>query len=112
MGRWLKQEITRNPIRILGALLMKGALKALKRKTSAKQYGGAPLLGVRGICIIGHGNSDANAAKNGILQAARAVSQTLNQAILEGIQKLRAAEAAEAPAWANGSAPAAGEEPA
>jgi glycerol-3-phosphate acyltransferase PlsX len=110
--RWLKAEILRNPLRILGALFMAGGFRALKRKTSQKTYGGAPLLGVNGICIIGHGNSDANAAKNGILQAARAVSQNLNQAILEGIQKLRAAEDAEAQAWANGSAPAAGEEPA
>lgn len=110
--RWLKAEILRNPLRILGALFMAGGFRALKRKTSQKTYGGAPLLGVNGICIIGHGNSDANAAKNGILQAARAVSQNLNQAILEGIQKLREAEDAEAREWAGASAPADREEPA
>ena len=112
VSSWLKQEVTRNPIRIVGALLMAGALKALRRKTSAKQYGGAPLLGVRGICIIGHGNSDALAAKNGILQAARAVAQNLNEAILGGIQELHALQAAqEAKATWGGDAEADAEAP-
>ena len=86
IGKWLKSEMTKNPIRILGSILLSGGLRALKKKTSNKTYGGAPLLGVNGICIIGHGSSDAIAAKNGILQAARAVKLRLNEAILEGVQ--------------------------
>lgn len=86
IGKWLKSEMTKNPIRILGSLLLSGGLRSLKKKTSNKTYGGAPLLGVNGICIIGHGSSDAIAAKNGILQAARAVKLRLNEAILEGVQ--------------------------
>ncbi|HAL92112.1 MAG TPA: phosphate acyltransferase PlsX [Verrucomicrobia bacterium] len=87
IGRWLKHELTRNPIRLLGALLLSGGLRALKKKTSQKTYGGAPLLGVNGICIIGHGSSDKIAAKNGILQAARAVQLRVNESILEGMRK-------------------------
>ena len=87
IGKWLKRELTRNPIRVLGALLLSGGLRALKRKTSQKTYGGAPLLGVNGICIIGHGSSDKIAAKNGILQAVRAVELRVNEAILEGVRK-------------------------
>ena len=87
IGRWLKQEFTRNPIRILGALLLRGGLKALKAKTSKSTYGGAPLLGVNGICLIGHGSSDAVAAQNGILQAAHAVGARLNETILEGMRQ-------------------------
>ena len=87
IGKWLKRELTRNPIRILGSLLLSGGLRSLKKKTSQKTYGGAPLLGVNGICIIGHGSSDAIATKNGILQAARAVSLRLNESILEGMRK-------------------------
>ena len=64
VGQWMKGEVTKNPWRMLGTLLLAGALKAIKRKTSNKTYGGAPLLGVNGICIIGHGSSDATAAKN------------------------------------------------
>lgn len=87
IGFWLKRELTRNPLRILGALLLSGGLRSLKKKTSQKTYGGAPLLGVNGICIIGHGSSDATAAKNGILQAARAVELRLNESILEGVRQ-------------------------
>ena len=87
IGKWLKREMTKNPLRILGSLLLSGGLRSLKKKTSQKTYGGAPLLGVNGICIIGHGSSDAIAAKNGILQAARAVRLRLNESILEGMRK-------------------------
>ena len=84
---WLKREFTRNPLRLLGALLLSGGLRSLKQKTSKKTYGGAPLLGVNGICLIGHGSSDKIAAKNGILQAARAVRLRLNETILEGMRQ-------------------------
>ena len=87
IGKWLKHEMTKNPIRIIGSLLLSGGLRELKRKTSKKTYGGAPLLGVNGICIIGHGSSDAEAAKNGILQAVRAVQSRLNESILEGMRQ-------------------------
>ena len=87
IGKWLKHELTRNPIRVLGALLLSGGLRALKKKTSQKTYGGAPLLGVNGICIIGHGSSDKIAAKNGILQAVQAVEHRVNEAILDGVRK-------------------------
>ena len=87
ISKWLKRELTKNPIRILGALLLSGGLRELKKKTSQKTYGGAPLLGVNGICIIGHGSSDATAAKNGIRHAARAVKLHFNESILEGMRK-------------------------
>lgn len=90
IGRWLKRELTSNPVRLLGALLLSGGLRTLKKKISNKTYGGAPLLGVNGICIIGHGSSDKIAAKNGVLQAAQAVKLGLNQAILEGVRQCTA----------------------
>jgi phosphate acyltransferase len=90
IGKWLKHEMTKNPIRILGSILLSGGLRALKQKTSKKTYGGAPLLGVNGICIIGHGSSDALAAQNGILQAVRAVQSRLNETILEGMRQCAA----------------------
>ena len=71
----------------MGSLLLSGGLRALKKKTSQKTYGGAPLLGVNGICIIGHGSSDKIAAKNGILQAVQAVEHRVNEAILDGVRK-------------------------
>ena len=92
MSPWIKQEVMRNPVRILGALLLRGAFKSIKKRTSNKTYGGAPLLGVNGICIIGHGNSDAEAAQNGILHACNAVQANLNREIVEMMRKMEGAE--------------------
>src|ERR1700757_583471 len=49
-----------------GALLSRQAFNAFRRRLDYTEYGGAPLLGVRGICIIGHGSSNDNAIYNGI----------------------------------------------
>jgi glycerol-3-phosphate acyltransferase PlsX len=51
MVSWIKEEIQKNPLRMLGALLSQGAFKAVKKRTSTDEYGGTPLLGVNGICI-------------------------------------------------------------
>lgn len=72
----------------LGALLIKDALKELKSQVSADQYGGAQLLGVKGVCLIGHGSSNAQAICSGVLATADAIRQDmpgkLNAAIGEG----------------------------
>lgn len=57
----------------LGAATLKGGLKQLKDSTSADTYGGAPILGVKGACLVGHGSSNETAIMNGILTAARTV---------------------------------------
>jgi len=91
MSTWIKQEFTQNPIRILGALLLRGALKAFKAKIDPDTYGGAPLLGVNGACSIGHGASSAKAAFNGIRSAAEAVKHNINDLIVAEIKKTLAA---------------------
>jgi glycerol-3-phosphate acyltransferase PlsX len=54
----------------LGYLFSRGAFKGLRKHIDYTEYGGAPLLGVRGVCVIGHGRSNANAIKNAIRVAA------------------------------------------
>ncbi len=88
IGRWLKEEFTRNPLRMLGAILLKPAFNVIKQKSDPSMYGGAPLLGVNGICIIGHGVSDAQAVCNGIRVAKESVEHRLNHLIVEGIKRL------------------------
>jgi phosphate acyltransferase len=88
IGRWLKEEFTRNPLRMLGALLLKPALDLIRKRSDPAMYGGAPLLGVNGICIIGHGVSNARAVCNGIRVAAEAVAHKLNLLIVDGIKKV------------------------
>lgn len=93
VGVWLKQEFKANPIRIMGALCLTGALKSLKCKLDPSQHGGAPLLGVRGVSIIGHGSSNATAVYNGIRVSAEAVKQDINHLIVDEVNKVQARRA-------------------
>ena len=66
----LKQELQSSLLNMAGAKLAGGAFKALKKRIDYSEYGGAPLLGVKGVCIICHGSSNVNAIKNAIRFAA------------------------------------------
>lgn len=65
----LKEEMMKNNLTKLGAYLLKGGLKNILKKMDYKEYGGAPLLGIDGIIIKAHGNSDSRAFLNAIRQA-------------------------------------------
>lgn len=67
----------------LGALALKGGLKELMVQVSPDTYGGAPLLGVKGACIVGHGSSNATAVRNGVLTSARLVRQRVSEIIAQ-----------------------------
>jgi glycerol-3-phosphate acyltransferase PlsX len=69
LGQFLKNEIARSPMAKVGALLAGGAIRGVKRKLDYEEYGGAPLLGVRGGIVICHGSSGERAIKNGIRAA-------------------------------------------
>jgi glycerol-3-phosphate acyltransferase PlsX len=66
VSRTLKEELSRSLKRKAGALLAKNAFASLKKRMDYSEYGGAPLLGVRGGCIVCHGRSNAKAIKNAI----------------------------------------------
>ncbi len=84
---WLKHEIYKSPIYKLGALLAKPAFKAIRKKTSADEYGGMPLLGVNGICIIAHGGSSPYAIKNAIRMAVESIRHELNPHIVQEVKR-------------------------
>jgi glycerol-3-phosphate acyltransferase PlsX len=90
----IKEEITRTPLRKLGAWLARGAFRAVKHKTDPSEYGGAPLLGVRGCCVIGHGRSDATAIRQGIRAAAEFYTSGVNARIEAEVKALAQREAA------------------
>lgn len=77
----LKQTLTSNFMTKLAAGLITPSLRQLKTRLDPEAYGGAPLLGVDGVCIIGHGGSKETAVANGIAVAARAVRGGLTQRI-------------------------------
>jgi len=82
---WIKMEVKRNPIRILGALMMKGVFRSLKKKLDPALHGGAPLLGVNGICIISHGASNAEAIYHAIRVARDSALHGVNARITQAI---------------------------
>ena len=85
---WLKQELTRNPWRMLGAGLLAGAFKVIKQRMDPELTGGAPLLGANGVCIITHGASSSVAIYNAIRVASESIGHQLNSHIVEEVAKL------------------------
>jgi glycerol-3-phosphate acyltransferase PlsX len=81
----LKEELTSSNVSKVGALLAKPAFDQVKRRLDYREYGGAPLLGVDGVVIVGHGRSDALAIRNGIRMAAQTVENGVLDAIKQGI---------------------------
>jgi len=88
VSKWLKHEIQASPLRILGAMLAKGAFRALKEKSSYETYGGSPLLGVNGVVIIAHGSSSAIAIRNALRVARESVIHRVNPRIEEFLAAL------------------------
>ncbi|HMU85403.1 MAG TPA: phosphate acyltransferase PlsX [Leptospiraceae bacterium] len=78
----LLQGIAGSSLAKTGAYLLKPVLSEVKRRMDYTEYGGAPLLGVEGICIIGHGGSNATAFKNAI----RVVDQSSKRDIRQKIE--------------------------
>jgi glycerol-3-phosphate acyltransferase PlsX len=62
----LRESLTKTVTAKVGALLSRQAFNDFRRRLDYTEYGGAPLLGVRGVCIIGHGSSNDVAIYNGI----------------------------------------------
>lgn len=73
----IKEELTRNRLNTIPLALLKPAFNRIKRRLDYREYGGAPLLGVDGVCIIGHGRSDRYAVRQAISVAAQAVANRL-----------------------------------
>lgn len=70
----LKKELSKNPITWLASLMLLPAFLSLKKKVDYDEFGGAPILGIDGICIKAHGRARAKAIKNAIRVAAEAVN--------------------------------------
>lgn len=81
LASWLQNEISMNPKRMLGALLVKGALRTIKRRTDPDTRGGAPLLGLNGVVFKAHGSARERAIMNGIGQAVLAAEHHITDII-------------------------------
>jgi len=83
----LRESLEATLRRKIGYALSRSAYTDFKKRVDYAEYGGAPLLGVKGVCIICHGRSDSNAIKNAIRVAADFASSNMNQRIEEELRE-------------------------
>ena len=96
--KWLKHELTKNKLRMAGAYLAQSAFRTIRKRINYEEYGGSPLLGVNGICIIAHGASTPLAIKNALRVAAEAIEQQVNPHIVEEVRRYNETNAPLEPA--------------
>jgi glycerol-3-phosphate acyltransferase PlsX len=84
---WLKHELMKSNTRKVGAFLARNAFRTIKKKVNYEEYGGTPLLGVNGICIIAHGSSTPLAIKNALRVAAESIEHQVNPHIVEEVRR-------------------------
>jgi glycerol-3-phosphate acyltransferase PlsX len=96
--QWLKHELSRTSMRKLGAFLARESFRTIRDKTNYEEYGGSPLLGVNGICIIAHGSSSPLAIKNALRVAAESIEHQVNPHIIEEVQRYHETAATLEPA--------------
>jgi glycerol-3-phosphate acyltransferase PlsX len=91
MTELIRQELTRSPLRKLLAAGLRPAFRDVRRHLSYEEYGGAPLLGVNGVCIVAHGRSTPYAMQNAIHAGARCVELRLVDKIRDRLASLEPA---------------------
>jgi glycerol-3-phosphate acyltransferase PlsX len=92
VSKTLKTEMTKTLPRKIGALLAKSAFDGLKKRMDYSEYGGAPLLGVKGGCIVCHGRSNAKAIKNAVRVAREFALNRIDEKIRTKINDLHRRE--------------------
>jgi glycerol-3-phosphate acyltransferase PlsX len=100
----LRDSLTKTVTRQVGALLSRQAFNEFRHRLDYREYGGAPLLGVRGICIIGHGSSNDRAIFNGVRVAYEFAKSGTIQTIETEFAKLPKAPGPNGELGAGGSA--------
>jgi glycerol-3-phosphate acyltransferase PlsX len=88
----LREEIMRTTVGKLGGALIRESVRRMSKRTSYEEVGGAPLLGVDGVVIIGHGRSNARAVRSALRVAADAADKSVVDAIEKGLEALPQAE--------------------
>jgi glycerol-3-phosphate acyltransferase PlsX len=90
----LKESLRATITRQVGALLSRSAFADFKKRLDHTEYGGAPLLGIKGVCFITHGSSNANAIKNALRVSAEFAERSINLEIERELAKIKPAAVA------------------
>lgn len=88
LGQLLKRELMNDLMAKIGLFFIYKSLRRFKKNLDYSEYGGAPLLGVDGVVIIGHGRSSAKAVKNAIRAAMKEVDSSVNRMMVESVRNL------------------------
>jgi len=88
-SKTLKRKIGKKVFSNIGAFLLKPTFDRLRRIYDYEEYGGAPLLGINGTCVICHGSSTPKAVKHAVLEAAAMVKHGVNKKISEELTGMR-----------------------
>jgi glycerol-3-phosphate acyltransferase PlsX len=83
----VRHQISKNHFSHLGAILMGPFLRRMRRTFDYAEYGGAPLLGLDGVCTVCHGSSSPKAIKNAIWAAEQGVDHHINERIVDALSK-------------------------
>ncbi len=89
ISKLMKKNIKKSPVSMAGALMMKKVFRALKKEIDYSEYGGAPLIGVKGCAIISHGKSTPKAIKNAIFQAINYIDSDINSYIQKRLEEVK-----------------------
>ncbi len=89
MSTWIKDAMLATWYTKIAALLLQGQMLKVKKRLDYAAYGGAPLLGVNGVCLIGHGRSKAPAVASALRTARESVAMQVNKQIREHIERMR-----------------------
>ncbi|MBE0582656.1 MAG: phosphate--acyl-ACP acyltransferase, partial [Desulfofustis sp.] len=84
--KMLKDEIVKSTMSKIGYLLARPAFRIFKKRVDYAEYGGAPLLGIKGTGIICHGKSSAYAIKNAIIEAMEMERLNINDTITRDLE--------------------------
>jgi glycerol-3-phosphate acyltransferase PlsX len=92
LAQFMKREIKKSAMLKVGALMCLPAFRKLKKELDYAEYGGAPLLGIDGICIICHGRSSPKAIKNAIRVAGEFVDHQITEHFAEALKRVKKLE--------------------
>ncbi|MFQ5636505.1 MAG: phosphate acyltransferase PlsX [bacterium] len=87
-SKTLKRKIGKKIFSNVGAFLLKPTFDRLRRIYDYEEYGGAPLLGINGTCVIGHGSSTPKAIKNAVIEAAIMLKRSVNEKIGDELKRM------------------------
>ena len=95
----LREEVTHSVRSKIGYMFLQNGLKSMRQRTDYSEYGAAPLLGLNGLTMIGHGRSESKTVKNALRATSRLMDKGLNSKIQDQVDKQISIQRRSEPGW-------------